>query len=188
MRRCPRDRAERTIRSLVPALAAVLVMWQEGTKQNATRRQDRDKVRACQQCELWQPAGVGCPLRGANYSRVPPIQVILAMGLDSKTSFASGGLAQSESRDVGSEAGRSPGLSDDEGADGDVESPVDNSPHAEVCASVPAVDKTALSISPSRTWTLLLLFSLRYPSVATTSIIVLVLVHPLGRLRDLALE
>jgi hypothetical protein len=127
----------------------------------------------------------------------------IGMGLDSKTSFASGGLAQSENRDVsstsGSEAGRSPGLSDHEGGDGDVESPVDNSPYPEVRASVPAVDNTALSINTPRMWTLSLLFalagsatnlffSLRYPSVAITPVIALVLVHPLGRLWDLMLK
>jgi hypothetical protein len=127
----------------------------------------------------------------------------IGMGLDSKTSFASGGLAQSESRDMssisGSEAGYSPGPSDHEGGDDDVESPVDNSPYPEVRASVPAVDNTALSINTPRMWTLSLLFalagsatnlffSLRYPSVAITPVIALVLVHPLGRLWDLTLK
>jgi len=127
----------------------------------------------------------------------------IGMGLDSKTSFASGGLAQSESRDIssisGSEAEYSPGLSDHEGGDDDVERPVDNSPYPEVRASVPAVDDTTLSINTPRMWTLSLLFalagsatnlffSLRYPSVAITPVIALVLVHPLGRLWDLMLK
>jgi hypothetical protein len=127
----------------------------------------------------------------------------VSMGLDSKASFASGGLAQSESKDVsstsGSEAGSSPGASDDDPASSDAESPTENSPYPEVHASVPAVDNTALSINTPRMWTLSLLFafagsatnlffSLRYPSVAITPVIALVLVHPLGRLWDLALK
>ena len=126
----------------------------------------------------------------------------IGMGLDSKASFASGGLAQSESKDVssisGSEAGFSPGSSDDEAGIND-ENPVDNSPYPEVRASVPAVDNTALSINTPRMWTLSLMFalagsatnlffSLRYPSVAITPVIALVLVHPLGRLWDLMLK
>ena len=127
----------------------------------------------------------------------------IGMGLDSKASFASGGLARSESKDVssvsGSEAGFSPGPSDDEAGDSDTASPNDNSPYPEVRASVPAVDNTTLSIDTPRMWTLSLLFalsgsatnlffSLRYPSVAITPVIALVLVHPLGRLWDLALK
>jgi hypothetical protein len=127
----------------------------------------------------------------------------IGMGLDSKTSFASGGLAQSDSKDVssisGSEAGFSPGSSDGEAADRDAASLPDNSPYPEVRASVPAVDNTALSINTPRMWTLSLIFalagsatnlffSLRYPSVAITPVIALVLVHPLGRLWDLVLK
>jgi hypothetical protein len=127
----------------------------------------------------------------------------IGMGLDSKTSFAGVGLAPPERRDMssisGSEAEYSPGTSDDEGEADDVESPADNSPYPEVRASVPAVDNTALSINTPRMWTLSLLcalagsatnlfFSLRYPSVAITPVIALVLVHPLGRLWDLTLK
>ena len=127
----------------------------------------------------------------------------VGMGLDSKASFANGGLARSESKDMssvsGSESSLSPPPSDIEDGDSDTESPTDNSPYPEVRASVPAVDNTTLSIDTPRMWTLSLLFaltgsatnlffSLRYPSVAITPVIALVLVHPLGRLWDLALK
>ena len=127
----------------------------------------------------------------------------VGMGIDSKASFASGGHAQSESRDMsstsGSEAGPSPASSANEAGNSDAETPLDNSPYPEVRASVPAVDNTALSINTPRMWTLSLIFalagsatnlffSLRYPSVAITPVIALVLVHPLGRLWDLALK
>jgi OPT oligopeptide transporter protein len=79
------------------------------------------------------------------------------------------------------------------------EDAVDNSPYPQVRASVPATDDTTLSISTPRMWTLALLFalagsatnlffSLRYPSVAITPVIALVLVHPLGKLWDLLLK
>lgn len=127
----------------------------------------------------------------------------IGMGLDSKASFASGGVAHSGSKDVfstsGSEDGFSHGSSGGDAGDGDAESLPDNSPYPEVRASVPAVDNTAVSINTPRMWTLSLLFalagsatnlffSLRYPSVAITPVIALVLVHPLGRLWDLALK
>lgn len=79
------------------------------------------------------------------------------------------------------------------------EDPPDNSPYPEVRASVPATDNTSLSINTPRMWTLSLIFaiggsatnlffSLRYPSVAITPVIALVLVHPLGKLWDLILK
>lgn len=75
----------------------------------------------------------------------------------------------------------------------------DNSPYAEVRASVPNTDNTSLSINTPRMWILSMLFavagsatnlffSLRYPSVAITPVIALVLVHPLGRTWDLLLK
>ena len=84
------------------------------------------------------------------------------------------------------------------GGDAD-EDPVDNSPYPEVRASVRATDDTTLSISTPRMWSLSLLFafagsatnlffSLRYPSVAITPVIALVLVHPLGKMWDLLLK
>lgn len=79
------------------------------------------------------------------------------------------------------------------------EDPIDNSPYSEVRASVPATDDTTLSISTPRMWTLSLIFafagsatnlffSLRYPSVAITPVIALILVHPLGKLWDILLK
>lgn len=73
--------------------------------------------------------------------------------------------------------------------------PTDNSPYAQVRASVAATDDTSLSISTPRMWFLSivfsiagsstnLFFSLRYPSVTLTPIIALLLVHPLGLLWD----
>ncbi|KAG4436722.1 hypothetical protein IFR05_007805 [Cadophora sp. M221] len=75
------------------------------------------------------------------------------------------------------------------------EDPPDNSPYAQVRASVSAVDNTTLSINTPRMWMLSLLFailgsstnlffSLRYPSVSITPVIALLLVHPLGLLWD----
>ena len=72
---------------------------------------------------------------------------------------------------------------------------LENSPFAQVRASVSAIDNITLSISTPRMWILSLVFallgsatnlffSLRYPSVAITPVIALVLVHPLGRAWD----
>jgi len=80
------------------------------------------------------------------------------------------------------------------GKDDDLDPP-DNSPYPQVRASVAATDDTSLSINTPRMWILSLLcaffgsatnlfFSLRYPSVAITPVIALVVVHPLGRLWD----
>ncbi|KAF5647169.1 sexual differentiation process isp4 [Fusarium sp. NRRL 52700] len=75
----------------------------------------------------------------------------------------------------------------------------ENSPHEAVRASVPPTDNTALSINTPRMWCLSvifailgsstnLFFSLRYPSVAITPVIALLLVHPLGHLWDFVLK
>jgi OPT family small oligopeptide transporter len=94
-------------------------------------------------------------------------------------------------------------LIDDQDSDSDSESDHDNdddnSPHEAVRASVPATDNTSLSINTPRMWCLSVLFSilgsstnlffsLRYPSVAITPIIALLLVHPLGLLWDYLLK
>lgn len=81
----------------------------------------------------------------------------------------------------------------------DDEDPPDNSPYAQVRASVSPFDNTTLSISTPRMWILSVLFSilgsstnlffsLRYPSVSITPVIALLLVHPLGLLWDVALK
>ncbi|PQE10619.1 OPT oligopeptide transporter protein [Rutstroemia sp. NJR-2017a WRK4] len=89
-------------------------------------------------------------------------------------------------------------LDDDEEDDGtsiNEEDPPDNSPYAQVRASVSAIDNTTLSINTPRMWALSMLFailgsstnlffSLRYPSVSITPVIALLLVHPLGLLWD----
>ncbi|KAK7420050.1 hypothetical protein QQZ08_010578 [Neonectria magnoliae] len=75
----------------------------------------------------------------------------------------------------------------------------ENSPHEAVRASVPPTDDITLSINTPRMWCLSVLFSilgsstnlffsLRYPSVAITPVIALLLVHPLGYLWDLLLK
>lgn len=80
-----------------------------------------------------------------------------------------------------------------------VENDDENSPHEAVRASVPPSDDTTLSINTPRMWCLSVLFSilgsstnlffsLRYPSVAITPVIALLLVHPLGILWDVALK
>ena len=79
--------------------------------------------------------------------------------------------------------------------DSNAEDPPDNSPYPQVRASVAATDNVYASIDTPRMWTLSLLcaflgsatnlfFSLRYPSVAITPVIALVVVHPLGRVWD----
>lgn len=73
--------------------------------------------------------------------------------------------------------------------------PSDNSPYAQVRASVAATDNLSLSIDTPRMWFLSILFSiagsstnlffsLRYPSVSLTPIIALLLVHPMGLFWD----
>lgn len=81
----------------------------------------------------------------------------------------------------------------------DEQDPPDNSPYAQVRASVAPTDNTSLSINTPRMWTLSILFSilgsstnlffsLRYPSVAITPVIALLMVHPLGLLWDYLLK
>lgn len=77
--------------------------------------------------------------------------------------------------------------------------PSDDSPYAQVRASVAPTDNTSLSIDTPRMWFLSIIFaiagsstnlffSLRYPSVSLTPIIALLLVHPLGLLWDQILK
>ena len=81
----------------------------------------------------------------------------------------------------------------------DVLDPPDNSPYPQVRASVAATDDISASINTPRMWILSLscallgsatnlFFSLRYPSVAITPVIALVVVHPLGRAWDRLLK
>jgi len=102
---------------------------------------------------------------------------------------------QSVSDDAGSESDAVVNIDDEE--DEDENDPADNSPYAEVRASVLATDDESLSINTPRMWTLSLLFalvgsstnlffSLRYPSISITPVIALLLAHPLGKLWDQA--
>lgn len=88
---------------------------------------------------------------------------------------------------------------DDTTGEGQDEDPPDNSPYPQVRASVAPTDNIALSINTPRMWILSglfsilgsstnLFFSLRYPSVAITPVIALLLVHPLGLLWDYLLK
>ncbi|KAK7757720.1 hypothetical protein SLS62_000098 [Diatrype stigma] len=90
------------------------------------------------------------------------------------------------------------GDDDDDGRSTD-QDPPDNSPYPQVRASVSPTDNTSLSINTPRMWALSVLFSiigsstnlffsLRYPSVAITPVIALLLVHPLGLLWDYGLK
>lgn len=83
--------------------------------------------------------------------------------------------------------------------DEDENDPSDNSPYPQVRASVAPTDNTTLSINTPRMWVLSILFSffgsstnlffsLRYPSVAITPVIALLLAHPLGLLWDFFLK
>ncbi|KAK5660549.1 hypothetical protein OQA88_13099 [Cercophora sp. LCS_1] len=84
-------------------------------------------------------------------------------------------------------------------AEDEEENPPDNSPYPQVRASVAPTDNTSLSINTPRMWILSILFSflgsssnlffsLRYPSVAISPVIALLLVHPLGLLWDFCLK
>lgn len=77
----------------------------------------------------------------------------------------------------------------------DDEYPADDSPYAQVRASVSPYDDTTLSINTPRMWFFSILFaifgsstnlffSLRYPSVSITPVIALLVVHPFGLLWD----
>ncbi|KAI1146320.1 OPT-domain-containing protein [Nemania diffusa] len=107
----------------------------------------------------------------------------------------------SDNKSDGSAAEEGSGLEEDGDAvsDEQAEDPPDNSPYPQVRASVAPTDNTTLSINTPRMWILSglfsilgsstnLFFSLRYPSVAITPVIALLLVHPLGLLWDYILK
>jgi hypothetical protein len=100
-----------------------------------------------------------------------------------------------EASEASGQRGSEEAVESDDTSTNDDDDPADNSPYPQVRASVSAVDDTTLSINTPRMWTLSLLFavlgsstnlffSLRYPSVAITPVIALLLVHPLGLLWD----
>ncbi|RMZ79063.1 hypothetical protein DV737_g3550, partial [Chaetothyriales sp. CBS 132003] len=128
----------------------------------------------------------------------------MQMGPDSKTTF---GLASAISEDQPETGSSNASMRSRQDRQDHVsprhlfshEDPPDNSAYAEVRASVPATDNVTASINTPRMWILSMLFaiagsatnlffSLRYPSVAITPVIALVLVHPLGRFWDLCLK
>ncbi|GAW27123.1 putative sexual differentiation process protein isp4 [Rosellinia necatrix] len=107
----------------------------------------------------------------------------------------------SDNESGSSTAGGDAGLREGGDAAGDEQDddPPDNSPYPQVRASVAPTDNIALSINTPRMWILSglfsvlgsstnLFFSLRYPSVAITPVIALLLVHPLGLLWDYLLK
>jgi hypothetical protein len=111
--------------------------------------------------------------------------------LHSSSSSSNAGSPEDEDEEDASES--------DELYDLKSDGPSDDSPYAQVRASVAATDDISLSINTPRMWTLSLLFailgsstnlffSLRYPSVSITPIIALLLVHPLGLLWDQILK
>ncbi|KIV90000.1 OPT family small oligopeptide transporter [Exophiala mesophila] len=125
----------------------------------------------------------------------------VGMGLDSKTSFAINPDMTEGKAESSNASTRTGGSGSEVEIDytPSAEDPPDNSPYPEVRASVPATDNTSLSINTPRMWTLSLIFaiggsatnlffSLRYPSVAITPVIALVLVHPMGLMWDFFLK
>jgi hypothetical protein len=128
-----------------------------------------------------------------------------ASGLDPSIAGASPIVGSSKSStsstniDIDDEEDELDDASDDDDLHDQKGNPSDNSPYAQVRASVAATDDITLSIDTPRMWILSLLFaiagsstnlffSLRYPSVSLTPIIALLLVHPLGLFWDQALK
>lgn len=117
-----------------------------------------------------------------------------------ETSLGSDTLSDAKSESEASALLEGGSDDDDSGSEViDEDDPPDNSPYAQVRASVAPTDNYTLSISTPRMWILStlfailgsstnLFFSLRYPSVAITPVIALLLVHPLGLLWDLLLK
>ncbi|KAH6958571.1 OPT oligopeptide transporter protein-domain-containing protein [Fusarium avenaceum] len=124
---------------------------------------------------------------------------VLVSGLEGRLGIAEPthtGILEGSVKDDVSEDGAL--LDDNSSAASDTEYQ-ENSPHEAVRASVPPTDNTTLSINTPRMWCLSvifavlgsstnLFFSLRYPSVAITPVIALLLVHPLGHLWDFVLK
>lgn len=129
---------------------------------------------------------------------------MLASGLEGRFSMAettpiAGGMVEEDKTDTSEDVPLMRGDFDDESAASDEHEGEENSPHDAVRASVPPTDDTSLSINTPRMWCLSVLFSvlgsstnlffsLRYPSVAITPVIALLLVHPLGHLWDFLLK
>ncbi|KAF6821172.1 OPT oligopeptide transporter [Colletotrichum musicola] len=123
----------------------------------------------------------------------------LATGLDGRFGVAQASVPTNMLEDAKSDAADEEIDYDDYSGSEPEEGPVDNSPHEVVRASVPPTDNITLSINTPRMWILSVLFSvlgsstnlffsLRYPSVAITPVIALLLVHPLGLIWDFVLK
>ncbi|KAI2621122.1 OPT-domain-containing protein [Hypoxylon sp. NC1633] len=124
----------------------------------------------------------------------------VAGGPEGRFSISERSLLNDLASDAKSDASSVDGGENSEDADGGGDQdPPDNSPYAQVRASVSPTDNTSLSINTPRMWVLStlfsvlgsstnLFFSLRYPSVAITPVIALLLVHPLGLLWDYLLK
>ncbi|KAJ3465670.1 hypothetical protein MRS44_006328 [Fusarium solani] len=114
---------------------------------------------------------------------------VLVSGLEGRLGVAEptpAGVLEESMKDDYSEDGA---LLDDASSTASESEYQENSPHEAVRASVPPTDNTTLSINTPRMWCLSVLFSilgsstnlffsLRYPSVAITPVIALLLVHP----------
>ena len=127
---------------------------------------------------------------------------MLVSGLEGRFGMAeaplAGGIVDEDKRNDQPDEGLPLRGEDEDSAASDGEHE-ENSPHDAVRASVPPTDDTTLSINTPRMWCLSVLFSilgsstnlffsLRYPSVAITPVIALLLVHPLGHLWDFLLK
>ncbi|KAK6224614.1 opt oligopeptide transporter [Colletotrichum tabaci] len=123
----------------------------------------------------------------------------LATGLEGRFGVTQAPVTTNMLEDAKSDAAEDEIQYDDYTGSEPDEDPVDNSPHEVVRASVPPTDNVTLSINTPRMWILSFLFSvlgsstnlffsLRYPSVAITPVIALLLVHPLGLMWDYALK
>lgn len=128
---------------------------------------------------------------------------VVVSGLDSRFGMAevplAGTIVDGDKRNDDSEDGLQLGDSDSDSDGASDRDHQDNSPEEAVRASVPPTDDTTLSINTPRMWCLSVLFSilgsstnlffsLRYPSVAITPVIALLLVHPMGRCWDFLLK
>ncbi|KAH7380718.1 OPT oligopeptide transporter protein-domain-containing protein [Pyrenochaeta sp. MPI-SDFR-AT-0127] len=157
------------------------------TKSSTSRRRIRDESRSSR--------AVGEELEGQEECRLEAR--FNASGVDPST--ASAPLLASSQASSSTTRNDEDEVSDEEDEDEDLHdvkgNPSDNSPYAQVRASVAATDNIALSIDTPRMWFLSIMFSiagsstnlffsLRYPSVSLTPIIALLLVHPLGLLWD----
>ncbi|MCJ1334893.1 hypothetical protein MMC09_000158 [Bachmanniomyces sp. S44760] len=135
--------------------------------------------------------------RGSGREYLPTVGAELTHGLDGQPVHGLSPVTSEESIKVKyNEGDETIGI---KGETSSEHNPPDNSQFPQVRASVSATDDVSLSVSTPRMWILSILFallgsatnlffSLRYPSVAITPVIALVLVHPLGLIWDKGLK